>query len=64
MAGEDGDDARLAVGVLTRPVDVPESQRAELDVVQFPVGREVVDHGHLADPVRRRRDVRKRLAGG
>ena len=61
VSGEDGHDTCLAVGILTRSVDVAQGERAELDVVQLPVGLEVVDHDHLADPVRRRRDMRKRL---
>ena len=41
-AGEDGDDAGLPVGVLAGAVDVGQGQRRELDVVQVPVGGQVV----------------------
>ena len=53
--GEDGDHARLAVGILTGPVDVPQGQGAELEGVQLPIGHQVVDDRLLGDAVGRQR---------
>jgi len=52
---EDGDDARLAVRVLARPVDVAEAERRMLASVEAVVGRQVLLPGELGRPVLRER---------
>ena len=49
-AGEDGDHAGLAVGVLAGPVDVGQGQGGELEAVQLAVGGEVVAAAFLETP--------------
>src|SRR5439155_1680430 len=57
----DRDHAGLPVGVLSRPVDVGEGERRELELVQLTVGHEVVADCLLCDAVRRERTLRVRL---
>ena len=51
--GEDGHHPSLAVGVLPRPVDVPQRESAELEGVQLAIGHQVVNDGLLGHAVGR-----------
>ena len=57
-AGEDGHHSGLAVRVLAGPVHVGQGQGGELQVVQLPVGGQVVADDLLGHPVGRQRPLR------
>ena len=56
-AGEDGHHSGLSVGVLAGAVHVGQGQGGELEVVQLPVGGQVVADDLLGHPVGRERAV-------
>ena len=64
VAGKDRDDAGLAVGVLTRPVDVREGKGGELEPVQLAISDEVVDGRLLRHAVGRQGPVRLMFVDG
>ena len=58
LADEDRDDARLAVGILARTVDVTVAQRGKIELLALAVEAQVVLGHHLGDAVGRRGPLR------
>src|SRR5690606_20199078 len=56
-AGEDRDNTRFAVRVLSRSVDVGQGERGEVEPVELLVGTQVVGYDLLGDAVRRHRPL-------